>query len=513
MTPIGPRFGVGRAFSHGVAVNFRNLPLLAALLALGPAPASATDPTPEAIDKLVADTLREWNVPGAAVVIVRDGKTVHLRGYGTKQAGEKAPVSADTLFPIASCTKAFTSALIASLVDDEKLGWDDPVRKHLPTFRLSDPKADALVTIRDLLTHRTGVGSHDMLWYRAPWNRSEILRRIGKLPLSGQFRGSYHYSSLMFMAAGQAAVNRGDAPWEDLLRERITGPLGMSGVTFSTAELAKAKDRASGHRRGSDGKPEPMPPYEAAEPNPAGTVSASVQDLAAWLKFQLADGKVGEKQIVSAKNLRETRIPHTPIRRDAGVRALYPETVQTTYAMGWVVFDYRGKSVVAHGGAIDGFRTQITLLPEENFGIAIVNNLHDTKMNIALTSALIDRFLGLETKDWNAYYRKLEADERAAKQAATEKRDRGRKPDTRPTLPLQAYTGEYLNPAYGTAKVTLREGKLTLEWSSFRANLDHFETDTFRVSDGFLTDELVPFHLRSGRIAGLTLLGQDFVKQ
>src|SRR5215213_309027 len=183
--------------------------LLTAALLTAVSPASAADPVavgPAAIDKLVRESLDRWGVPGVAVVVVRGGEVAHLKGYGTKRAGAAEPVTPDTVFPLASCTKAFTTTLMAVLADDGKLGWDDPVRKHLPTFHLSDPHADALLTLRDLVTHRTGIAGHDLLWYRAPWGLDEVLTRAGKLPLEGQFRGSYHYSSIPVMAAGRAAA-------------------------------------------------------------------------------------------------------------------------------------------------------------------------------------------------------------------------------------------------------------------------------------------------------------------
>jgi CubicO group peptidase (beta-lactamase class C family) len=212
------------------------------LILLASIPLRAND----AVDRLALDALKAWQVPGVAIAIVHDDTTI-VAAHGERTAG--APLETSDLFPLASCTKAFTTALIEQLAREGRMAFDDPVRRHLPEFHLADPKADALVTIRDLLAHRTGVNGHDLLWYRAPWKNAETLTRIDKLPLNDTFRGSYQYSTLMYMAAGQAAANAGGKPWEQLLREKLIEPLGMTSVRYTTRdpEFAKAA-KAEGHR-------------------------------------------------------------------------------------------------------------------------------------------------------------------------------------------------------------------------------------------------------------------------
>jgi CubicO group peptidase (beta-lactamase class C family) len=466
---------------------------------------------PEVVDRLAADALSRWNAPGLAVVVVSgDGPTV-AKGFGTKRHGTDDPITANTLFPLGSCTKAFTSALIARLAADGRLNWDDPVRKHLSDFHLSDPNADGLVTLRDLLTHRTGIEGHDLLWYRAPWDQDEVIRRTGKLPLTLPFRGAYHYTSLGYIAAGKAVALRAGRPWEELMRDRLTGPLGMTGAAFSTPEAAKAKDLASGHRRGPDGKPEPMPEYELPVPNPAGSLFATPRDLVGWLRFHLSGGLGPDgKRLVSAANLAETVTPHTIMRMTPEMRATYPATRQASYAMGWVVYDHRGELAIAHGGKIDGFRAQITLLPERKLGIALLNNLHDTKMNIALTNAIIDHALGLPPRDWNQHYLRVERDERDVKKAEIEARNRVRKPNTRPSLPLDSYVGRYEDAAYGTGTVKADGGRLVWEWSSFCCPLEHYQDDVFRITDGYFADALVEFAVNGGAATAVRTMGVVF---
>jgi CubicO group peptidase (beta-lactamase class C family) len=487
------------------------LALTIAFLLTPALPAPAAEPDPAAVDRLMGDALKAWDAPGAALVVVRDNRTVVLKGYGKRHASRPDPVTPDTVFPLASCTKAFTSTLIAMLADEGKLAWDDPVRDHLPGFRLSDPHADAMVTLRDLLAHRTGVGGNDLLWYRAPWGVDEVVRRIDRLSFEYPFRSGFQYSSIMYMAAGRAAARRAGKPWEELVRTRICDPLGMKGVTFTTKDIPPTAYRATGHRKAKDGKVEVMPAYEVAEPNPAGSVNATARDLGAWLKFHLAGGVVNGKRLISERNLNETKLPQNIIRLEGQTRAMNPDTHQLSYGMGWVVSDHRGKRVVAHGGMIDGFRVQITLLPDEKLGFAVLNNLHETRMNQAVTNTLIDLYCGLPPRDWNAFFLRILADDVAAKRAAIAARDKARKPGTKPTLPLAGYAGEYDSPAYGKAKVTAEGGKLVLEWSTFRCPLEHFQDDVFRITEGYLEDKLVEFAAAPGQgAAALRFIGVVF---
>lgn len=488
--------------------------LVLAAVAVTFAPARAEEPTPEAVDALAAEALKASQVPGAAVVVVRGDKTLVLKGYGTRDTGAHAPVTADTVFPLASCTKQFTTALLAVLVDDGALDWDDPVKKHYPDFKLSDPNANALLTVRDLVSHRTGLGSHDLLWYRAPWGIDHTLKRAALLPLDYPFRGGYRYSSIPFLAAGRVAEKAGKAKWEKLMFDRLIEPLEMKGVSFTTAELAKATDRALGHRLNKAGKVERMPGYELKEPNPSGSMNATARDLAAWLQFHVSDGVAPSgKRLLSSKHLLETRTAQNLMRVDVGPKTLFPDTVQMSYAMGWVVSDHRGLKVVGHGGLYDGFRVQITLVPDKDLGFAVLTNLHDTRMPMALTNALIDRYCELKPRDWFAYYRERTEADTDARKAMLAARDKARDPGAKPSAPLANYAGEYTHPAYGTATVALATGTLTASYSRFKYPLEHFERDTFRVTADFFEDELVTFVVKEGKGVGVKLSGIEFSRK
>jgi CubicO group peptidase (beta-lactamase class C family) len=438
---------------------------------------------------------------------------VHCQGYGTKAIGKADLVTPDTVFPLASCTKAFTSTLLGILADEGQLDWDDRVRKHLPIFRLSDEPADQLVTLRDLLCHRSGLGGHDLLWYRAPWDHVELIRKVAKLPLSAPFRGGYQYSSLGFQAAGLAAANRAQSKWETLVEEKILQPLGMKSAVSDGAGWLKVKDRAQGHQREA-GKVLPMPPYLCREADPAGSLAMSVRDLGPWLILQLNEGQFAGKAIVSAANLAETKQPHTPMRlTGSAMLSTYPESTQVSYALGWVIFDYRGKLVVSHGGIIDGFRTQITLLPKEKIAFALVNNLHETRMNQALTYLLIDEMLGLTRKDWNRHFLDAEAEEAREKAAAVVKRNRDRQPDAKPSLELKQYAVQVTEPAYGDGEILFENGQLVWKWSDFRCGLEPWSGETFRITSGHFVDELLQFQATGNGVSGLTFRGILFTRK
>jgi CubicO group peptidase (beta-lactamase class C family) len=439
-----------------------------------------------AIDGILRDALQAWRVPGLAIGVVQDDKVVYLKGFGVKKLGGDEPVTPDTLFPIASCTKAFTTTAMAMLVDEGKMGWDDRVRKHVDFFHLADPLADANVTLRDLVSHRTGLGANDMLWYRAPWGRDEIIRRIGHVKLKYPFRSTFQYQTTMFVTAGVAVEHASGTPWEDFVRQRIFEPLGMSAANFTTPEAEAGRDHATPHRINANGDVEAIPWYRIDKPDPAGSINATARDLVRWVRFQLGDGSFGGRRLVSAKNLQETHTPQMVIRMEGQVRAMNPDTQQMTYGMAWVIQDYKGHLQVSHAGAIDGFRAHITLMPKDKLGIVLLNNLHQTHMNLAVSNTLVDHLLGLAKRDWNAYIAEQVQKQMAATMARHREREEHRKPDTKPSRALDAYCGTYKDAAYGTVTVSLENSALLWKWNSFTARLEHFQYDTFIITEDFL---------------------------
>jgi CubicO group peptidase (beta-lactamase class C family) len=465
-----------------------------------------------AVDVLVEEARKAWDVPGVAVVIATPERVLWLKGYGRRDVAADQPVTPDTIFPLASCSKAFTTTLAAMLVGEGKLGWDDPVRKYLPDFHLSDPSADAVVNVRDLMCHRTGVGSNDFLWYRAPWPPAEIVRRTCQMPLENPFRTAFRYQSAMYTAAGFAVAKAGGDSWESLVTRRIFEPLGMKSARCVTPTPEQAPDRATPYKAGRDGKLRPVGWYIQTVPNPAGSVHVSARDLGAWLRLQIGDGTFAGRRLLPAELLATTHLPQMVIPMDETIRAANPDTVQMSYGLAWVIQDYRGHELVSHGGVIDGFRAQITLLPRDAFALAILSNRHQTRLNLALSNTLVDRLLGLPSRDWNDHFQQLEKRADEAKREARVKRDAEREPGP-PPHPLSAYAGEYEHPAYGRAEVRVVGETLQWRWSSFQGELAHHHGDVFELGNESLGDPLITFRVDGqGKVVGFAFLNLTFMK-
>ncbi len=454
----------------------------------------------DSLDGLIRDALRVWSVPGAAVVVVRAGKVEHLAGHGFRTHAEKELVTPQTLFPLGSCSKAFTTAGLAMLVKEGKLSWDDPVRKHVSFFRLSDPLADKRVVLRDLLCHRTGLATRDLLWYRAPWTPEESVRRAGSLPLERPFRSAFQYQSTMFTAAGLALASASGQKWNEFIERRLFGPLGMKTAGCSTATY-KSTDRATGHRLGPDREVEALPEWcPCPRPDAAYTIHASAADLGGWLAMQL-DPK---------EPFAETHTPQMVIPLVGREGLMHPDTTQMSYGLAWVIQDYKGHKVVAHSGVLDGFRVQLTMVPKANLGFAVLANLHGTRMNLALSYALLDRLLGLEKRDWHAHLLKeVRKDE---EEGAKAQRDRlaARHHGTQPTRLPGAYAGAYAHPAYGTVRIALERGRLVFHWGNFHGPLDHFHYDTFSVQLDPLGPCLLTFALNASGDVDELSAGEPF---
>jgi CubicO group peptidase (beta-lactamase class C family) len=480
-------------------------------------PVTAAPPEAKKIDAAVERALRLWHVPGVAVAVVREGKVIYLAGHGVREIGRKEAITPDTLFPIASCTKGFTTTALAILQDEGKLHWDDHVREHVPFFRLGDPLADREVRLRDLVCHRTGLAGHDLLWYRSPWTQEEIIRRAGLLPLDKPFRTAFQYQSIMFTATGFAVARASGMSWADFVRQRLFEPLDMKSSLCSSRDILPDADRASPHRLGGGEEPYSIPAYPLDVPDSAGSIQSTARDLARWLVFQMGDGTAGGRRIVSAKGLAQLHTPQISLRMDRMDEVMFPETHLMSYGMGWVIQDHRGWLLWQHAGAIDGFRVHFTLVPRAKLGLVLLNNLYQTRMNIALSNTLLDLLLDLPPHDWHE--RILAAGRREREEANALERERlgQRFGNSEPSLPQAAYVGEYEHPAYGTVRVTLDGDTLRWRWNRFRARLGHYHFDTFYLDTEELPGTRVSFVLDGkGKVERMKVTGAmnvEFVRK
>ena len=466
------------------------------------------------IDKDVRETIEAWHLPGLAIAVVQNDRVIFVKGYGIKEAGKQQPITADTLFEIGSTTKAFTATALAMLVDEKKLSWDDPVRNYVPGFHISDACTDALITLRDIASHRSGVARHDELWDDSDFSRDELIRRIGAMKVWKPIRAGYQYNNLMFVTAGEAAASAAKMPWEQLIRTRIFAPLGMTESRIAFADWPSS-DHATGHRWNSKNEwaaIQPMRNYDALAP--AGTIKSSAHDMAQWLRFQLAGGVIDGKRLISQAALDETHAPQTIIPIGPGTRALYPDTNFLTYALGWNASDYHGELLVAHAGALNGFRTNVALLPKRNFGIVILENVGRGSALAALRNTIIDQFLGLPARDWNGDMIDIERFEGAKGEAKFAERVAKRATAPKPSHDLAAYAGTYRNAGFGDATISVANDALVLHWERLTVPLVHENYDTFSAIDTVEDiDEAVQFRLGAdGDVGGFTLFGEEFTK-
>jgi CubicO group peptidase (beta-lactamase class C family) len=465
-------------------------------------------------DKAARDAFTAWQFPGLAVAVVQDDKVVFLKAYGVKEIGKPEPVTVDTLFGVASTTKAFTATALAMLADEKKLDWDDRVAKHVDYFRLADPCADSLVTLRDLVSHRTGVSRHDELWDNTPLTREDILRRVFSIKLSRPIRTTYQYNNIMFMAAGDAVAAASKMSWDDFIRTRIFEPLGMTNSRTDFSSWASS-DHATGHRY-SKGTVTVQPMVDDTNLGPAGSIKSSARDMAQWVRFQLGNGAIGDKRLISEEALNETRAPQMALRVEKMQREVNPFTNVLSYAMGWNVQDYRGELLVSHAGALNGFRTNVALLPHRNAGVVVMANSGRGQGVTALRYALLDEVLrATPRRDWNAAYLAAEKRGEERGEKAIKERDEKRVKDTKPSRALADYAGTYHDDAYGDAVVALENDALVLRWQRMSHPLTHYHFDTFRIiSDADELDEVVQFGLGAdGSVRTMELFGQEFRKK
>lgn len=478
-------------------------------LEISTTPAIALQLTEQQTDELVKDALKQWDVPGASLVVVDRNRVMYLKGHGVRELGKTAPVTADTFFPIASCTKAFTATLIGMLVDEGKIGWDDPVRKHLPEFRLSDPLANEGVTLRDLLCHRTGLGGHDELWYRSPWPVTEQIRRAGLLPSSHMFRTTFHYQSVMYSAAGLATARAAASSWEELVHERIFRPLGMQTAQCTS----RGNNRAQPHQLNPERRLTVTPWYEQLEPNAAGSVHLSARDLGFWLMFQLGDGAWQGKRLITTKSLLETHTPQIVQKMEGIIAATHPRTQLMSYGLGWVIQDYRGTLVWSHTGLIDGFRAQLLLAPQSGYAIGVLSNRHETRMNLALAYSVLDHLTGVPAgHDWNQHLLNVVARDAEIDNDARLQRDQVRQRSV-PPRNLSKYCGVYTHAALGDCEITRAENSLAWSWNTHQANLVWDTEQKFHVAWPALREPEVQFQVVNDEAVGLQLFGVTFAKK
>jgi len=410
------------------------------------APAPAQTAPPSDLDSYVVRVLKTFEVPGLSIAVVKDGKTVLAKGYGVRKLGAPARVDENTLFGIGSNTKAFTTAALASLVDAGKISWDDPVYQRLPGFQMYDPYVSHEMTIRDLLTHRSGMGLGEgdlLFWPHTTYTRDEIIYRLRFMKPASSFRSHYAYDNLLYMTAGQIIPAVTGKSWDDYVREQIFAPLGMASTNVSADAFKPGDDYAFPHSK-VDGKLQVVPFQNLDNVGPAGSINSSAAEMAKWITLQLNRGKFpsSDNRLFSERQSHELWSPQTilPIGERSGPLAPLRATF-ADYGLGWALRDYHGRKLIGHTGGVLGFVSRVMLVPEENLGVVILTNAEEGGAFDSILYHVLDHYFALQPSDWIAAFKASdEADEKEAAEIM-QKQNAGRAADSKPSLALDKYAG------------------------------------------------------------------------
>lgn len=453
-----------------------------------------TDFLENELEDLVLQALEHWHVPGLALAVVGGDGVLHCAGYGQRDPARGLPVTPETLFPIASCTKSFTAMALGLLVDEGKLDWDKPVRTYLPGWQMYDPAATETLTVRDMLSHRCGLPAHDWLWLGSNFNRRELLARLRYLEPSAPVRARFQYQNIMYMVASVLVEEITGMSWERFVQTRILDVLGMKRSNFSTLVTQQDPNHARPHVY-RDGHVRASRFYEQDGENcgtgSAGTICSCAGELTGWLSVQMNAGKVGEQQFVRPETLETMHLPHIFID-DAAVRRRFGYQFMS-YGLGWELRSHKGQVMVSHGGSVNGFWCTLYLMPGHRLGVAALSNCDEGRNAVPpiVSLMIFDRLLGLAPTDWDGLFSEAYDEAAAAQKQAGEDVVAERVPGATPAHPLDAYAGEYEHPGYGRVSVRLGEGRLQMVLNEkLTFAMTHCHDDVFDAYEAEWDDRL-----------------------
>lgn len=429
----------------------------------------------EGFDAVIKQGLEKLKVPGTAIAVVKDNDVVFVGGFGFRDVENKLPMTPDTLLAIGSASKAFTTFALGTLVDEGKVEWDKPLRNYIPWFKLFDAEAGDRLTPRDLVTHRSGLPRHDLVWYNNYTStREELVRRLAYLPPTADLRERWQYNNLMFLTAGYLVETLTGKKWEDSVRALVFDPLEMKRSNFSVKDSEKDSDFAQPYDE-REGKMTKIPFRDISTIGPAGAINSSVNEMSHWVMAHINNGKYKGKAVVNAATMLDLHTPYMP----TGNRPTRPDISSSDYGLAWFIDTYRGHQRVEHGGNIDGFSALVSLFPNDGLGFVVLTNKNGTGLPDLVVQTAADRIFGLEAVDWIGDAAKRIAEgEKAVKQAEAKKAAR-RRAGTTPSHKLAEYAGDYWHPGYGDLKVTLSEAKLSFAYNGITTPLEHWHFDTF----------------------------------
>jgi CubicO group peptidase (beta-lactamase class C family) len=458
--------------------------------ALLASPLGAQQPSIEAglqgFDAYMAQVLKDWNVPGMGVGIVVKDKLVFAKGYGYRDYGKQLPYTPTTIQPIASNTKLFTATAAGLLVDEGKLDWDKPIRQFVPGIQFYNDDLNRTVTIRDMLSHRSGITRHDLIWYKSDFTPKELFNRLKYLEPSEPARSVFLYNNMMYAGAGYSIELLSGKPWEAFVRDRILAPLGMTSTVFSIDDMVKQPDHGVPYTERREGTELYAIPYYREQTGiaPAGAIISSVADMAKWLIVQLNGGKLADQQVIPASVVKQTLAPSIALPNTGLEVRGYGELLNAAYGMGRWTASYRGHLLAYHGGDINGFHSQVSMMPYDSIGVIVfVIGDHAAPLYNVVSYNVYERLLGMSLTPWSERLNTIRLKNKAANKAARSKAGGGRVAGTSPSHRLDDYLGEFEHPAYGVVTISKGDTSLMFEFHKIKLPLSHFHYDRFDTPD------------------------------
>ncbi len=448
------------------------------------APANAADYTE--LQTHLKQSMEAWRVPGMAVAVIDNGEVTLLDGYGMRNIETALPVTADTLFVAASTTKAFTSLGVGMLVENGAFEWDEAVSGYLPEFVLAEDPRTNSVSVRDMLSHRTGLPRHDLLWYGSDdLSRADLVERLRYLEANAALRARWQYNNLMYLTAGYIIERFSGKTWEDYTRDEILNPLDMTRTNFSVIDMEDDDNHATPYKLDEQKQIIEIPFRNVDALGPAGSLNSSARELANWVKLHLGDGTFDAQRVVASAILKEMRAPQIPL----GTEPEFAEFSAPLYGMGWFVDSYRGHRRVQHGGNLDGFTARVTFFPDANIGSVVLVNMEGSPLPGYLSLDIADRQLGLAPRKWASRMLERRDLQEQAREEAQAKQEGLRVPHTKPTHKLEDYAGTYHHPGYGHVEISGDGDTLTAKYNNAIVNLRHWHYDVFNSELTRLQDD------------------------
>jgi CubicO group peptidase (beta-lactamase class C family) len=437
-------------------------------------------------DAYMAQVLKDWNVPGIGVGIVVKDRLVFAKGYGYRDYGRKIPFTPATTQPIASNTKLFTSVAAGLLVEEGKLDWDKPIRQYVPSIQFYNDDLNRAITIRDMLSHRTGITRHDLIWYKSDFTQKELFERLKYLEPSEAPRSVFLYNNMMYTGSGYATELLSGKTWENFVRDRILTPLGMTSTTFTIEDMLKTPEPGVPYTERRDNTELYSIPYysDAIGVAPAGAINSNIVDMSHWLIALMNGGVYNGRQVIPKAVIKQTLAPSIALPNTGLEVRGWGELLNSYYGMGRWVASYRGHVLSYHGGDLPGFHSQVSTMPYDSIGvIVLVIGNHAAPLYNIVSYNVYERLLGMSLTPWSERQNAIRLKNKEANKLARTKAGGGRVANTRPSHPIGDYVGEFEHPAYGVLTISRGDTSLTFDFHKIRMPLSHFHYDRFDTPD------------------------------